>query len=347
MPSEEDFFLNADDETLVRPEPRAFAPDQMVTCEQCLRANPPTRSTCLYCGVALPLTEQSASLRKPALRPLEKWEQGFNSILLPRRAANLSADDHEQIATLLRLTAVDVRRIAESVEPLPLARAADAQEAALIESSLRELGVSVVTVSDEEFALEPYPPKRLRTLEFAEDALIATPAGSNEILSVAWDDIELLVLGRIIVRQIEVEERRGRRAENEIVETRELSADDAVLDIYSPTQRGNWRIVAGSFDFSCLGAKKNLLVAQNFATLLDELRSRAGHAEYDDSYARVRNALNAVWPLEQQTESRGWKRARPGRVSTEAVTTSNNERQFTRYSRLRRYLRLRRTDVET
>lgn len=347
MPADEDFFLSEDDAALSRPEPRGFAPDQMVRCEGCLRANPPTRATCLYCAAALPVTEQSGSLRKPTLRPLEKWEQGFNSILLPGRVVNLNADVYEEIASLLRLTAVEVRRIVESAEALPLARAAVAQEAAIIESSLQELGVHVLTVSDEELALESHPPKRLRTLELTEDMLVAWPAGSNETLRVSWDDISSLVMGRVVVRQVEVEERRGRKADNEIVETRELSTDDAVLDIYSASQQGNWRIAAGNFDFSCLGAKKSLLVAQNFTTLLDELRLRAGRAEYDDSYARVRHALNAVWTLEQQTESRGWKRARPGRVSTESVTTSNNERQFTLYSRLRHHLKSRRTGADS
>jgi hypothetical protein len=59
----------------------------------------------------------------------------------------------------------------------------------------------------------------------------------------------------------------------------------------------------------------------------------------------VRHALAAVWPLEQQTESRGWHRKRPGQVSTESVTRSDNEQQFTRYSRLRRYLQERHLEL--
>jgi hypothetical protein len=65
---------------------------------------------------------------------------------------------------------------------------------------------------------------------------------------------------------------------------------------------------------------------------------------YDDSYARVRQSLGVVWPLERQTESRGWRRGSIGRYSTEVVTTSDNERQFTRYSRLRHHLNSRRAD---
>jgi hypothetical protein len=60
----------------------------------------------------------------------------------------------------------------------------------------------------------------------------------------------------------------------------------------------------------------------------------------------VRHALGAVWTLEQRTEAQGWRRERPGRYSTEAVTTSDNESQFTRYSRLRYYLKQRDAGIQ-
>lgn len=345
MPPDDEFVFDEDYLASLQPEARGFAHEQMVRCEECLRANPPTRTTCLYCAAALSVTEQSAVLQKPTLRPLEKWEQGFNSIFIPGLENNPGADARNEAASLLRLPVEDVRRIVESDEPLPIARAATLQEATLIERRLKELGLRVLTVSDEALALEAQPPKRIRALELTEDALVAWPTGSSERLQTSWHEVALLVTGRIIVRQVEVEERRGRRAENEIVETRELSADDALLDIYTAQHEGGWRIIAGNFDFSCLGEKKNLLVAQNFLRLSEELRSRTVRAEYDDSYAGVRHALGAVWPFEQQTESRGWRRGGPGRYSTEMVTTSDNERQFTRYSRLRYYLKSRRTDA--
>jgi hypothetical protein len=266
--------MSEEDAARLSREQRGFTPDQMVRCEECLRANPPTRATCLYCATALPVTAHSDALRKPTLRPLEKWEQGFNSIFIPGSADGLGDDACGAVASLLRLSVEEVRRIFESAEPLPLARTAAAEEAALVERSLKDLGLRVLTVSDDELALEGQPPKRVRALELAEDALVAMPTGSNERLRASWDTLTLLLTGRTVVRQVEVEERRGRRAENEIIETRELSADDAVLDIYSSQSQGSWRVVAGNFDFSCLGEKKSLLVAQNFVTLLEELRAR-------------------------------------------------------------------------
>ncbi len=347
MPPDEDFPVSIDEATLSQREPRGFAPEEMVRCEECLRANSPVRTNCLYCAALLPVTDKSAALRKPTLRPLEKWEQGFNSICVPGQAASTDAARLEAVASLLRLSTEDVRRVFEAAGPLPLARAATEEEALLIERRLEELGVSVLTVADEELALEKNPPKRVRALEFGDDALVAWPTGGNETLRCAWDEIELLVVGRIVTRQVEVEERRGRREENEIVETRELSNDLALLDIYSSATEGNWRVVAGNFDFSCLGQQKSLLTTENFAKLREELRARAPFAPEDDSYARVRHALNAVWPLEQQTASRGWRRGAPGRISTEMVTTIDNERQFTRYSRLLNYLKSHSADAGT
>lgn len=340
MPTDDDFGPGEDVAADLRSEPRGFAPGEMVRCEECLRANPPTRATCLYCAAALPVTEQSAALQRPTLRRLENWEQGFNCILMPDGTAS-SLDDGglSEAASLLRLTLEDARRIFESKEPLPLARAANSSEASLIERRLKELGLHVLTIADEELALDARPTRRIRALELNEDALVAWPTGSNDRLRASWDDVELFVAGRIITRQIEVEERPARRAEKEIVATRELSADDALLDIYSTTEEGNWRIIASNFDFSCLGAQKSLLVAGNFTKLLANLRARAAEAAFDDSYLRVRHALNAAWPLEQRTKSRGWRRDGPGRVRTEEVTTSDNELQFTRYSRLRYYLK--------
>jgi hypothetical protein len=348
VPTDDDnFFLDENSVAQLRLEPRGFAPDRMVRCETCLRANPPTRTTCLYCAAALPVTAESAELRRPTLRPLEKWEKGFNSIVATDNTATISAEGWTEIASLLRLSSEDARRIIESGAPLPLARPATLEEASLIERRLEELGLRTLTISDDELAVAEWAPKRVRALELTEDALVAWATGSGEQLRAAWDEIVLLVAGRIMVRQVEVQERRSRKAENEIIDTRELSSDNALLDIYTTTAQGGWRIVAGSFDFSCLGEQKSLLVAQNFARLSEELRARATRAAYDDSYARVRHALGLVWPFEQQTESRGLRRGGPGRLSTEVVTTSDNEQQFTRYSRLRYCLKSRRTDADS
>lgn len=338
---------NEADEVL-RSEPRGFAPEQMVACDVCLRANPPTRATCLYCAAPLPATVASAELRRPTLRQLEKWEQGFNVILLPEENNFVDEESLRRVSELLRLSVEDLRRIAESGVALPLARAATIDEAELIAQHLSAHGMqNVLVVADETLGGSQNFSRRVRALEFTERELVLFPTGGASVVRCAWPDVSLLVAGRHFVRQIEVEERKGRGAENEMMDARELSADEALLDVYTRRDGSGWRIGANNFDFSCLGDKKRLLATENFALLVETLRTRAAEAEYDETYRSARHALGSVWTLEQTTESHGLRRgSRPGRYNTEAVTTSDNETQFTRYSRLRRYLKLRGTGTE-
>lgn len=342
---DEDKMAWLSEATALQAEARAFSPDEMVRCDECLRANPPTRAGCLYCAATLPLTEAGRRLRQPALRRMEDWERGFNLIFLPQNSRRLTEESFVKMSELLRLKMEELLSVTDAVEPLPLARAATLEEASLVESRLRALGAESLIVADDELALGEFAPRRVRALEFMDDAFAAHLVGADETFCIEWDAVKLLVAGRLFERRVEVEERRGRGSENEIVEARELSADEAVLDIYAAGLDGNARIHAHSFDFSCLGGEKSLVAAANFSRLTEVLRERAVVAVYDDSYNRLRRALAAAWPLEEHTGAAGLRRARPGRFNTETVTTSDNERQFTRYSRLRHYLRVHHTDL--
>ena len=323
-----------------RAEPRRFSPGQMVRCEACLRANPPTRTSCLYCAAQLPQTEAGDASLRPTLRPLENWERGHNVILLSTDAALFSSEAVRNAAELLRLRPEDFGRIIEAREPLPVARAATKEEAALVERKLAELGFQSVVIADDRLRSDTTSVKRVRSLDLNEEGFAARPASGGEPAQILWAEVSLLLVGRLFVREVAVEERKGRGAEKELVDAREVSADQAVLDIYTSQGDAGWRVSAASFDFSCLGARKGLVAAQNLATLVALLRERAVWAEYDDSYMRVRGALAHAWPIKQQTEARGWRRTAPGRVTTEEVARSDNETQFTRYSRLRHYLLL-------
>jgi hypothetical protein len=337
-----------DEAELLQPDFRGFASDQMVTCEACLRANPPTRTSCLYCAVVLPTTAMSAQLRRPTLRKMEKWEQGFNCVLLPGETYTLSDEAFQDVANLLRLSVGELKRIMEAGEPLPLARAATLDDAAFIERKLDSLNMRVVIVSDDDLALEEQPPKRIRALEFTDGALVGYPVGGGALaLSAPWTEIILFVGGRYLARRVEVEERRGRGSEHEIADTRELSSDESLIDLYTAESDGGWRLASANFDFSCLGESKSLLASENFKTLAAALRARAPEAEYDDSYRHVRHALASAWPLEQRTESGGLRRERPGKYNVQSATTTDNESQFTRYSRLRHYLKIHHDGLRT
>ena len=329
-------------------EARGFTPEQMIACDACARLSPPTRMNCLYCGAVLPVDETTAALRLPTLRPLETWEQGFNVILLPGAAAtlDLSSTLLAEAARVLRRTEApqQLREMIEARVELPLARAATRDDASLIENRLGVLGLRTEILADDILAVETQPPKRIRKLELLDDVLTGWTSVDGAAERVEWTKIILFVRGRIFTKRLEVEERYGRiGAESEIADTRQLVADELVLDIYATEGVvSGWRIAAESFDFSCLGERKGLLAGENFGSLAQTLRERAPRALFDDEYQRVRHLLTAAWPLTERTESRGLRRERPGKFNTEAVTSMSNEAQFTRYARLRYYYAMRR-----
>lgn len=320
-------------------EARPFSHDEMVTCQECLRANPPTRPNCFYCGAKLPLTETAASSRRrPTLRQPERWEEGYNVVLSER--ASTSDELLREVSGLLRLEREEVARILEAMEPLPLARVNSPEEARLVEERLRACGLQVMVVPDKDLMMKDENRKRVRAFDFEDDRVVAYASGRNEVWRAEWSDLMLLATGRLVLRRVELEERRKGSA-SEVVEAREMMGDVLLLDLYTEACDGGWRVASDSFDFSCLGKRKALVASQNFASLIEALRERAPRIIVDDSYNRLRHALAPVWPPEERKESRGLRRERPGRFNVEAVTTSDNEAQFTRYSRLRHLLRLR------
>lgn len=326
------------DTSPTRSEARAFTPDEMVACEKCRRANAPTRMNCLYCGAALPANEATATQRRPALRRLEQWEQGFNIVSLPESKADVANDALAQAASLLRLEASRVSEIVKARVALPLARASSREEAGLIEERLKTLGVAVDTVPDEWLAVETRAALRVRRLEFADGMLAGWSGANDESHVVAWSEWSLLVSGRLFTKRIETEERRTRLGMNgEMVDAREMTEDEGVIDLFDKSGMTNWRITSDGFDYSCLGARKSLLARENFVTLRETLRALAARVAFDDEYMRVRHLLAAAWPLAEHTEARGLRRERPGKFNVEASTVVSNEMQWTRYARLRNF----------
>ncbi|HXQ70782.1 MAG TPA: hypothetical protein VN844_09860 [Pyrinomonadaceae bacterium] len=313
-------------------EPQGFTPDQMITCDECLRANPPTRINCLYCNVPLPMTESSVRLRKPILRRPEKHQLGYNTIYLPGRQ-EFSAEAIREAATLLKLKEPDLERILAEGVPLPLARTASREEAELIVDRLQGLGFGIVTLVDEGIV------RRVKSMAFEESQLVINSGHTKDEVPIAWSNILLLVPARLIEKRVEVKEVKSRRAENEILDTSEFFSDEPVIDIYLSTYSETWRVSASGFDFSCLGSEKALVANENLTRLQRRLVAQATNARFDDSYNRLRPLLDLVWEPEQETKSSGWRRERPGRLSLGMATINSNESQFTRYSRLLYYVR--------
>ena len=265
-------------------------------------------------------------------------EDGY--YLVPARApiGDLTEASLAEAASLLRLKVPELNRILGACQPAPLSRVATPEEAALTGAGLRRCGIETVTIAHIDLHLE-VPSKRIRALEVSGDSLTATPAGGSDKSTARWDGVTLLVAGRLHLNRQETEETK-RRGRKQTVDSRLLSSDESVLDLYAQSNEVNWRIHAHNFDFSCLGSAKAVTTFENFAALIRLLRERATNAQLDDSYNQARPALATVWPPEQQTR-KGDLRRSGGKLNVATVTTTDNETQFTRYSRLRDRLRVR------
>ena len=337
MPKDNENIPFFDDEPLKPSEPQGFAPYQLVRCDECLRANPPTRLSCLYCAAPLPVSEQTADLLKPSLKPVEDHALGYNNIFFPQ-TIEIPYETFSQAADLLKLGHNDLRRLTSCATPMPLARTDKLDEAELIERRLKVLGFDTKIVSDAALELRDAPPIRLRSVSIDENGLTPRLIVESDESQIPWAQLSLLVTGRLSRKRVEFQERKGVRGENEIQDASQFSDDEAVVDLYGKGAEAKFRILGKGFDFSGLRGKK-LLVQENLSMLLDLIRSKAPRAEYDDAYNSCRQALEIVWPCGQHTESSGWRRQRFGKYTIGAVSESSNEDQFTRYSRLRYFLK--------
>jgi hypothetical protein len=317
-------------------EPQGFAADQMIRCDECLRANPPTRVACLYCSAPLPMTEEAGRLRKPILRPPEKHQTAYNIILL-RVDSKLSDELVTQAAELVKLSAENLNRLVTEKVPLPVACTASREEAELVFNRLRDVGLQTVVLSDDELGASEVSVKRIKSMNIDAEGATLQQAGTKDQTEVRWQDVVLIVTGRLFVKRVEIQERKTRRAENEIVQSSEFSSDEAVIDFYTSKHPQTWRIVANGFDFSCLGNEKTLIANENISRLQQFIAANAPQARVDDSYKRLRQILDLVWASQQETQSSGWRRERPGKLSIGLATINSNEIQFTRYSRLQRH----------
>lgn len=312
-------------------EVHGFAAESLVPCPECSRANSPLRSTCIYCGNALPSGTGSVEPDQITLRPPADWERAFNLIVSPRAG---EVQPVNAVANFLRQAVEEIQPILEAGMPLPIVRTSTKTEADLVARGLSDRGLPTNVIADDELTPVDAGLRLIRALEFGPDVLTMRTSGANEPVVIPWSEVATLVTGRFRIRRTEINEKKGKRQEQELMDVRELTSDEPVLDVYARDGQAG-RITANGFNFSCLGIKKTYTTTQNFSLLVEELRRLAPAAVYDDSYAAIRRALELAWPLVQRNESLGWKRLGLGKVSTDAAVVTDNEQQFSRYSRLR------------
>ena len=322
--------------------PQSFAPAEMITCDECLRANPPTRKNCLYCGAILTAGRNPTNTQSPAEPVAESpgstsLNSGFYVVLVPGQSQALTESSLTETAAVLDLKTAEVQIAVGSRRPVPLARTNTIDQATTIADKLVPLGVAVDIFREDTLNLD-LPITRIRALEFTDTGLAATlPKG--EAISREWDDLVLIVTGRLMVKRIEIEERQ-RRGSPKPIDSRELFSDEPVMDLYTRSDQVGFRILSSSFDFSCLGTEKSVTAFENFAKLVSLLARRAPKVEVDDTYRSLRPVLGNIWPLEPQTSKGELRRSGAGKVDVSTITTIDNEIQFNSYSRLRQYVKL-------
>lgn len=241
-------------------------------------------------------------------------------------------------ADLLKLEPATLSQIISTNHALPVARSSTRDEASLVQRRLSGFGIETEIVADVNMTLQAGP-FRVRAIEIPGDGLKVYERQGARPVDLSWSEILLLLVGRLTVQRVESRQENARK-EKRIVDSSQFFTDETILDFYTAESRP-LRILAKSFDFSCLGPQKGLLAEQNMATLLAVFRDKASGAVWDDSYNSVRKVLEAVWPSERSDHSAGWRRDRPGKLTRGSVTEISNEAQFQKYSRLRHYLTLR------
>jgi hypothetical protein len=277
-------------------------------------------------------------LRRPTLLTPDKLEAGYTTIFVARDQAHDTLSD---VAELLKVAPDALERILYANQPLPLARTATSDEAQLLTDRLHDLGIDSKFISDEELGVEENNVIRVRSICFEGETISVRSARRDEPVELKYDELLLLVRARLLTKTTAVKERPTRGAENEILDASEFHADEAVLDLYSSSYSQTFRIAANSFDFSCLGNQKTLLVNENMSTIVQLIQSHAPQIKLDDSYNLVRHMVELVWGWQKATKSDGWRRDGPWRFTVGATTTLSNENQFTRYSRLSYFLQRR------
>jgi hypothetical protein len=319
--------------------PRSFTPAEMITCDSCLRANPPTRQTCLYCGERLLATEPIDAPHVESAATPDVAATCFYLVLPVGPNGSFDESVLERVASRSELKLPDLKSALRAGGALPLVQTNTSKQAEDLIDEFRTLGIQTTLIRNDELNASPIN-KKVRALEFSHDGLTGLAGVSGERLFEKWGDLTLIVSGRLQMNNVEDVVRRKRGGQKP-VDHRELTNAESIFDLYSRSETVGWRIAADSFDFSCLSERKGITAFENFRALIKLLGERATNVEVDESYLAVRPLLARVWPWGASTRTGGWRRSGAGKFDISTVTSTDNENQFSNYSRLLQCLRMR------
>ena len=314
------------------PKARAFSASELVQCAACGRANSPLRASCLYCGSALEMKELNAVAAAPVQNTDASSDVAFHLVAVPPLRLDLAG--MSEIAELLQLKRSDLRSLLTHLDGAPVFMATSEHQAHTLAASLEEHGINTEVISDAQLRIGDAP-KLISAVKIDNNKILGSIGRSEQVVDALWADVTLIVIGRLYFATREIDQKQNRS--QHVIDEREMLTDEAVLDLYFAEHAQGWRIRAASFDFSCLGERKQLTAFANFTALTGLLREKAGAAVFDDAYTGLRPALDTVWPVEPAATSKE-KRRSGFRAFDSSVTSIDNALQFTRYSRLLRYL---------
>lgn len=299
---------------------KTFAADEMIACELCARANPPTRSQCLYCGSGL--SGVSSAAESSSVGQAESPAPRGTLCLSAHQLQSVGGDVLAELAQLVSAKVEDLTAAIAAGGALPLAVATDSAQEEKLRLRIRELDLEPFEFLQEDTARF----RKIRGLDFSSDLVRAVPPAEDSAYS--WSDIVLIVIGRIVTTKIEIDEKR-RGGKSEPLDARQFSSDQSLMDLYFKAGDA-WRVYGDNFDYSCLGERKAVTGFENFGRLLELINERAPSVQIDKSYAKKRVLLASVWPLEE--ENRQTVSFASNRKHQQSTTTSN-EAQFNKYSR--------------
>ncbi len=242
-----DITVTSDFDAVPEARLKKFEPAEMITCAECRRANPPTRSNCLYCGADLPRAEiDPASNGEPATVPTEQVNDGDDACYIvsaPETSDSIAESSLAEFASLLDLDTREIQIALRLGRSVPLARLESIDAAETLADKLTALGVKVNCLREEALNLD-LPIRKVRTLGISTDQLILSARrGGNA--SVRWADLILIVQGRLAINRVEVDEKRRRRGGKPLA-TRQLFADEGLLDLYLAGDRQRTQSMNGA-----------------------------------------------------------------------------------------------------
>jgi hypothetical protein len=310
-----------------------FSPDEMIGCGACSRSNPPDRTSCLYCGVALEAASVRSDIAKINYQSPETWQDGFSLVYAGK--SDLESSVVKKAADLLRLERDKLERMITVGFPIPLIYLKSLTDAALLGSRLSEAGFDCAILGDD--LLQPkVPPTRVRAIRFETDSILLEDFNTSNVTTVRYDERVLLVTGSLVKTSTEVTGKVSKRTVKTMEETLATS-DEAVVDIYPVSDVYGFRIRSSGFDYSCLGERMQRFATVNMAELISELRARLGSAVFIDSFPTASPLIGPVWPVDEIKQASSVMRGPLGGVRKQNLTVLDNTSQFTKFSRLQRH----------